>query len=202
PTPQLSHEGCGWVHSVGWAPGDQSLLYTSHDAALGCVRGPQADAPLRLPGLPLRCLAVVSERLAVGGGWEGGLSVFTRPSLKDPWALAATLGGGASGGGADAGGGPGSGGGGGGSGGGGGGGSGGGGGGGVVQQMAALRMGAAGPAPGPVAGGHSACITGLAVLPAAAGGRTAARGGGGPWHVASAGLDGRVLFWNLSAYLS
>ncbi|KXZ55049.1 ARPC1 protein [Gonium pectorale] len=203
---EVAHEGCGWVHAVAWSPGDDALLYTSHDGAVAYVRGPQAQVAVRLDGggqLPLKCLAVVSERLAVGAGWDGGLLVLARRNTQDTWRQVAVLGGpsgpGASGGaalGAAAAGGS----------------------GGVVRQLAQMHVGGGGsavapPSPGPAPSGaagaqpattgHSACVMGLHVRRAAA--SAASRGQWAAqsprWHVASAGLDGQVLLWDLSTYI-
>ncbi|GLC43567.1 hypothetical protein PLESTM_001487300 [Pleodorina starrii] len=191
---EVAHEGCGWVHSVVWSPGDEALMYASHDAAVGYLRGPQAQVAVRLSGggaqLPLKCLAVVSERLAVGAGWEGRLLVMTRKSLQEPWQQAGVLDG-SSGAGSSAGGECGS----------------GAPGGSVVRQLAQMHIsGGGGATPGKSQGGitqnvstcHTACVTGLHVRPPG----LAARGvGGRVWHVASAGLDGQVIMWDLSSYL-
>lgn len=109
PAPQVAHDGCGWVHSVTFAaaaagtasPGTSGafpqLLYASHDFTVGVVDAaggaPAAAAAVRLPDavLPLNCLAVVVPgRLAVGGGWSGGLAVLR--NMGSGWQLAATLG--------------------------------------------------------------------------------------------------------------
>ncbi|GLI60454.1 hypothetical protein VaNZ11_002611 [Volvox africanus] len=187
---EVSHEGCGWVHSVTWSQGDEALLYAAHDAVVGYVRGPQAQVAVKLSGaaqLPLKCLEVVSERVAVGAGWEGHLVVLTRPSLQDPWSQAGVLGEHPSGGStgeecctASTG--------------------------SLVRQLAQMHIAGGGSgAHGPKAqsGGsaqitrHTACVTGLHARPFSVAGcaRQAA------WHVASAGLDGQVILWDLSSYL-
>ncbi|PNW71291.1 hypothetical protein CHLRE_16g648100v5 [Chlamydomonas reinhardtii] len=222
---EVAHDGCGWVHSVTFAaaaagtasPGTSGafpqLLYASHDFTVGVVDAaggaPAAAAAVRLPDavLPLNCLAVVVPgRLAVGGGWSGGLAVLR--NMGSGWQLAATLGtrdaaAGAGGAGAGAGA------------------SGGGGGGGgsaVARQIAAMNLNAvnmvapgggaastagglatAGAGGGEQPGHGGALVTGLHVRPVAAGG--AALGGGPRWHVASSGLDGQVLLWDLSAFM-
>ncbi|KAG2441570.1 hypothetical protein HXX76_003191 [Chlamydomonas incerta] len=223
---EVAHEGCGWVHSVVFAdpagaaqqqltPGTfPQLLYASHDFVFGAVDAvgggaPAATAAVRLPDafLPLKCLAVVVPgRLAVGGGWSGGLAVLR--NTGSGWQLAATLGtrdvaavaaGGGGGGGGGAGG---------------GGGGAGAGGSAVARQIAALNLNsvnmvapggaAASTAGGSAAGagggeqpGHGgALVTGLHVRPAAG-----VAAPGPRWHVASCGLDGQVLLWDLSAFL-
>ncbi|KAG2485019.1 hypothetical protein HYH03_016222 [Edaphochlamys debaryana] len=179
---EVAHPECGWVHALSWSHGgDQALLYASHDSVLGTVRGPQATVAVSLPGLPLKQLASVSERVAVGAGWEGALLVFTRRSAQDAWQLTATLGGGGGGsgsGGSAAAGGTAS----------------------TVKQLAAMHLGgagggAAGSGGGGGTAGHSALVTGLHA-------RGAATAAGRPrWHVASAGLDGAILLWDLSPFL-
>ncbi|KAG2451989.1 hypothetical protein HYH02_003760 [Chlamydomonas schloesseri] len=202
------------------------LLYASHDFAVGTVDaaagggGSAAAVAVRLPDavLPLKCLAVVVPgRLAVGGSWSGGLAVLRNTGGGGGgggWQLAATLGT------RDAAGGSGSGGGGAGGAGGGGAAASGGGSSAVARQIAALNLnavnmvapGGASGAGGPAAAaagaggeqpGHGgALVTGLHVRPAAAWAAAGGGGGGGQrWHVASSGLDGQVLLWDLSAFL-
>ncbi|GFR48251.1 hypothetical protein Agub_g10116 [Astrephomene gubernaculifera] len=213
---EVSHEGCSWVHSVCWSPGDEALLYASHDGAVGYVRGPQANVVVRLAGqqLPLKCLEAVSERLAVGAGWDGCLVVLTRRSAQEPWQQAAYLGGPSSSsgnpslggsssshpsqGGSYPAGSP-----------------------SIVRHLAQMHISASTPGGTSTAGAsgqpaaHTACVTGLHVRPAAAAAATAgangrktcaaaaaaAVGGQARWHVASAGLDGQVVLWDLSAYM-
>lgn len=169
---EVAHEGCGWLHGLAWAgqgPG-AVLTYASHDKAVGAVAGPQVDAVLRLPGLPLKCLLPVSERLLVGGGWDGLLVLLRREGPGQPWKQAAVLGDGTGSGphkeAAQ---------------------------GGIVRQMAQMAVGASpGPAPGSKAHAHTSCITQLLALPP---GQVGAR------VVVTAGLDGRLLYWDVSAYV-
>jgi hypothetical protein len=53
----------------------------------------QVGDVLRLPGLPLKVLLRVSERLLVGGGWEGLLVLLRVEGPGRPWKQVAVLGG-------------------------------------------------------------------------------------------------------------
>jgi actin related protein 2/3 complex subunit 1A/1B len=103
--------GAGWVHSVAWAPGGDTLAYVSHaggvhlvtrlDAARArdwaAAAPPAAAPPLPLDGrLPSLAVTFLSDTLAVAGGFSCSPLLLARGARG--WAVAGELAGGEAGG--------------------------------------------------------------------------------------------------------
>lgn len=91
--PLLEAEGGGWVLAVGWSPSGDNLAFCCQNSILTLLTGLSLAEPslaaaaaegsaqrqvLQLPGLPLKCLAFLSDSVLVAGGFDFRPLLFRR----------------------------------------------------------------------------------------------------------------------------
>lgn len=82
----------GWVHSVQWSPSGSTLAFAGHDASVSfvTVKGPDSTVQtVKMPCLPFRSVAFLSDTMMVGAGFELNPRVFE--ASGDQWEMKGKL---------------------------------------------------------------------------------------------------------------